>query len=232
MRKLLQRWPDLSAAAAAAANPKLQQQVVVCSRKASDSAILQLAARSAAMLAAPAAASAAPVASEDEGPHAGEAGAEETAATGEAPAEAAAPADAAGMPAPEAVAAAEVTAPDRLTLELGWDTYKPRIQLDDEEGEEEEEPVVEFALAMYNLQVRLKRLMHVLACMCQHCALYVPHSAHQWKAVFPTAQNPPGFICRVSGCANGHSRTTASKVWKRTHVTCVAEQCWASLHAG
>jgi hypothetical protein len=44
--------------------------------------------------------------------------------------------------------------PDRLTLELGWDTFKPRILLDDEEGEEEEEPVVEFALTVYNLQVR------------------------------------------------------------------------------
>jgi hypothetical protein len=56
LRKLLQRWPSLSAAAAAAANAaKLQQQVVVCSRKGADSGIAQLAAHSAALLAAPAA---------------------------------------------------------------------------------------------------------------------------------------------------------------------------------
>jgi hypothetical protein len=166
MRKLLQRWPDLAAAAAAAANPKLKQQVVVCSRKASDSEVLQLAARSAASLAplpvvAPSASDPASVVSEDEefdpagvdAPKAAGAGGD-AAASVIAP-EGPAGAGAAAAAAAAAAATAAAAVPDRLTLELGWDTFQPRILLDDAEGEEEEEPVVEFALAIYNLQVRM-----------------------------------------------------------------------------
>lgn len=177
LRKLLQRWPALSAAAAAAQNHKLQQQVVVSSRKGSDSALSALAARTAVQPPAQPAAGAAKNADGD-----GDAGVDaadaETAAgsvdDGDSsqrasgpPAEAAGEGgglvDAAAAPADGGSTAAAVTASvlvpaaaaglDRLLLELGWETFKPRQLLDDEEGEEEEEPVVEFALALYNLQV-------------------------------------------------------------------------------
>lgn len=144
----------------------------MCSRKASDSAVTQLAARSAAVLAAAAGTKpeqqAADSLQEDDDMDAAAAvdsssGADLTTDDQAAPAaqgagssgtEVAKVSPAAGIAAAAAAAGeAEVAAPDRLLLELGWETFKPRILLDDEEGEEEEEPVVDFALAVYNLQV-------------------------------------------------------------------------------
>lgn len=164
LRKLLQRWPALSAAAAAAQNHKLRQQVVVSSRKGSDSALSALAARTAAQTPAQPAPGAAKSADGDADADAADADAETAAGpAGEGDGlvgAAAAPADGGSMAAAAATAVtASVPVPaaaaglDRLVLELGWETFKPRQLLDDEEGEEEEEPVVEFALAIYNLQV-------------------------------------------------------------------------------
>ena len=159
LRKLLQRWPALSAATAAAQpKPKLQQQVVICSRKGSDNTLSQLAARNTPQpVTAATARAGSPARSDVDNADAD--------ADGEAPVDAAAgslpgaEADAdhvsggADVVASTAAAAGGAAAADRLVLELGWDTFKPKLQLDDEEAEEEEEePVVEFALAIYNLQ--------------------------------------------------------------------------------
>lgn len=160
LRKVLQRWPALSAAAAAAAYAsKLQQQVVVCSRKGSDNTISQLADSTAALLAAPApapSAAAAAVASDEEDSADADGEGAAAVAGSEDGSAANTPAAAPTQPDAPSSSTAAAAAPDRLVLELGWETFKPRIMLDDDERaeEEDEEPVVEFALAIYNLQVR------------------------------------------------------------------------------
>jgi hypothetical protein len=157
LRALLQRWPALSAAAAAArAGPKLLQQVVVSSRKGADSALSELAAALAAREAAAAGAAARKVpllaaeASTDADVDA--AAADGDASTTDAPA-------GSGCASPPAAAnpAASLDPLQRLVLEVGWDVYAPRPVADEDEdgkgGGEDEEPMVDFALGVYNLQV-------------------------------------------------------------------------------
>lgn len=165
LRTLLQRWPTLSAAEHARKQPP---PTVICSRKGEDQPLAALAAKQW-----PAGDAAAAASSHDSSDAASastdaqEADSNSGAATAEAFGESVQPEHATSSSSSSSDGSASVCI-DKLVLELGWEVFRPRPT---EDEEEEDPPVVDFTLTLYNLQVKLAALL------IQSPALHDTHSS-------------------------------------------------------